>query len=113
MQFTTIALTFVAAVAAVAPNAAAKQQFIDNYVQNAKRADNGTVASASASAGAGAAAASASPSVAKNSTGSGAGAASTGASAPIVSTLPSSTSGASIVALSGSALFAGIVALVL
>lgn len=95
MQFTTIAITFAAAVAAVAPNAAAKQQFIDNYVHAKRQA----VASASASAR-------------SNGTVSPAPRVTTTAAAG-AGALPTSTSDATSVVLSGSALFAGIVALVL
>lgn len=102
MQFTTVALTFVAAVAAINPNA--KEAFVANYIANAKRqaaASNGTVAAASASASG-------------NSTGgSGVGAASTSTAVVKSTGLPTSTSDATVMALSGSALLAGVMALVL
>ena len=92
MQFTTIALTFVAAVAAINPTA--KEAFVANYIANAKRAVNAT-SNATTSAGASSAA-------------GGASTASASTALPVAA-----KSDATIMALSGSALFAGVVALVL
>ncbi|CCG84840.1 protein of unknown function [Taphrina deformans PYCC 5710] len=103
MQFTTVALTFVAAVAAINPNA--KEAFVANYIANAKRQASASRVSASASA-------SASASVRATTTGSGAGVAAVGTAK--ASALPTaSTSDATVMALSGSALLAGVMALVL
>lgn len=99
MQFTTIALTFVAAVAAINP--AAKEAFVANYIANAKRQASAVSASASAASA--------------SASGSGGGAAvqpvNTGV--PKATTLPTSTSDATVMALSGSALLAGVMALAL